>query len=489
MTMAGLDRPLSFLPIFGVYHMETTYKVNVEAGEAYNLVKDAHGRWTTRPALTSILLYNNVNKLLYAFSAKSNSGQTYHYIFDLNTDNTIRCDLYLDNFVYLGEVNLGACLDTDAPVYHAINYNQIIISSPGWTSPYYCHIGSTPKLADKQPSINPDFPELDLYPGIVASFEDRFVWIYKHIANINEPGIDPRVITALTAISCSGPITDCFQANDGMLYIVSTNEIKTLPPDGLAGARLEGSISSSTGYFGIGYRNAISTRRGVFGLSSVGLINLKTGDTLPLTTYKRNRKITEPVGVGISTDFRHGKMFAYDEGIIITFGAGKPFCVINQEKSYVSWWEDSSANGNIVGLMKAGDGTPLLVFSNGVYSLFGDNANCTFGLACELPLDGFYSHNIAEIVITATGMGAGSVRSYCRGSDMTSTSPFAAGSSQESIALWDSATLIESEFASSEHKRSVRTDGVYFEVGLSRGMTLQSVNVVTRGQGATRNRG
>jgi hypothetical protein len=280
-----------------------------------------------------------------------------------------------------------------------------------------------------------------------------------------------------------------FQANNGMFYIVTENEIKTLPSDGLSGAFFEGAISSSTGYNALGYRNAVSTRRGVFGLGQYGLINLDSGEVTPLTTYKRNRKITDPVGTGLTVDLRNGKMFAYDEGIYISFGVGRPFCVINQERGYISWWDGDSVSGEIVGILRASDGTQMIAFTDRVVAIYGDDPDCEFGLACEINIAPMVSAVISEIIISATGNGSGTVRSYCRASDIETTTPFAVGSSRAGIDVWDTAIAVASEFASASHRRAVRSDGVYFEVGISKDMAIQGVQVVLSGQGTERHRG
>jgi hypothetical protein len=475
---------------------EKKYNVNLNNGEAFNLVKDATGRWVSRQKLTKVYTLSTAGtdeeRILYAFTAKSGSGQTYHYLLILMADRKLRCRILGDNFNYdMGKADLGAIIDPEAPITHAINYNQIVINGPGLSGPYHCFIGSTPVRAEKEDANpkNPDYESLDLFPGLVAKFEDRFVYSYRHIANINNAGTNPKVVTAVNTIACSGPIMDMFQGNDGMLYVSSQNEIRTLPPDGIAGGKFEGSIATSTGYASLNYRNAISTRRGVYGLSVNGLLDLKTGETMPLTVYKRNRKITEPVGAGLATDFRTGQMYAFDEGIIISMGLDKPFCVINQEKNFVSWWNGDGVSGKVVGVCRPKDGTLSIVFSNGVYVYYGNNPDCECGLACEIVLPEPESHNISDIIVTASGDGVGTIRTYVRGSDMESTSPFAVGSSRTNVSVWGTATAVAGEMNSTSHKRAVRSDGLYFEIGVGNDIQIQSVQIISITQGLQRTRG
>lgn len=471
-------------------------EIDTKRAEGYNLVQDERGRWMSRPQLTEIYDVGTDTRILYCTLLRSGSGENYYYLWTLTSDNLLKCSIRDQNFYSIGSVTLGVCLDPDAPITHAYNYNQVVFNSPGWTSPYYCFIGSTPKVAEKVEAspINPDFPALNLFPGLVASFKDRFVYAYKHLVHINDPGVEPRTLTANNTISCKGAVLDIFEDRTGSLVIITTNNVMVVPSDGLAGAYFQGSIVYNNNYNGRKYRNAVSNRYGLWGLEKNGIVNINSGEVIKIKSFDRIRKITAQVGLGRSTDVRAGEIFSFDEGVIVSFGAGLPFCVINMAKNYTSWWDGDTMTGAIVSVGNTSDGLLMITTTDGVRVLYGDNVNATMGLACEVALNGIKSAVIREIIVTCTGTGSGTVRTAIRGndgsvSDITTYSPIAQGSKGiQNNAIWGSAKMVASEFASATHKRAIRGDGAFFEVGISKNTTIQSIAIKIDGQGQIRDR-
>jgi hypothetical protein len=278
------------------------------------------------------------------------------------------------------------------------------------------------------------------------------------------------------------------------LIIVTPNNVMSIPPDGLAGAYFQGSIIYNNNYQGQSHRNAVSNRYGTWGLEKNGVVNVNTGEVLKIKSFDRIRKITAPVGLGRQTDVRSGKLWAYDEGVMISFGAGMPFCVLNMSKNYVSWWDGDGITKDIVGVSTASDGRLMITTGNAVHILYGDAVNCTMGLACEVELNGVNSVVVREIIVTCTGTGSGIVRTAIRGnagtvSDQSTYSPKAVGSvATDNDGVWSQSKLVSSEFASATHQRAVRTDGVFFEVGVTKNTVIQSVHIQTEGQGKLRDR-
>jgi hypothetical protein len=288
-----------------------------------------------------------------------------------------------------------------------------------------------------------------------------------------------------------------FTAPSGNLVIITSDGMYDIPADGLAGETVQGQLIRTENYFGLNYRNACTSRLGVYGLAPTGLIDLASTQVRPLTTFKRNRKITQPVGPGGASDFRTGKIFSTVDGVIVSYGENYPFCYINMDKNYISWWQEDDKKNDVVGILSAADGTQLLAFSDRIVAVYGDSPNCTCGIACEVPLDGFDSYRITDVVATVTGNGSGTVRSYLRNSDSTKSARITPGSSTAvttstpataAINKWDTAKCFDTEFVSVRAQRAIRSDGLYFELGVTRDMSIQSVTISYAGQGRKRHR-
>jgi hypothetical protein len=95
---------------------------------------------------------------------------------------------------------------------------------------------------------------------------------------------------------------------------------------------------------------------------------------------------------------------------------------------------------------------------------------------------------VTEIVVTSTGDGVGEVRSVVKNSDITKGSKKATPAAVfgSSDYLWDTAKIYEPEFLSVRAQRAVRLDGIYFEVGITKNLTIQSISVKTDGQAKSR---
>ena len=477
---------------------QNTYNVDLSTAEGFNLIKDNRGLWSARPAL-KVVHTTTDTKILYAFSVASAAGAVYHYVFSLTSANIIHVKIFDDQFIELGSKNLDACRDPSSPVTHAVAYNQIIINSPGWSAPYHCFIGSTPKVAKAVPSTDIDQDTVELFPGLVCSFgggeSARVCWAFRNQVFINDPGEELRTLTATNLIPVTGTVLDMFTAPQGNLIIVTSDGMYDLPPDGLAGSSFQGQVVRTTNFSGLSSRNACASRLGVYGLVFDGLLDIRSTQMIPLTTYKRARKITEPVGSGLASDFRVGKLFSFADGVMISFGEDQPFCLVNMSKNYTTWWKEDSVNNDIVGILQADDGTQLIAFSDRIAAIYGDSPNCTFGLAVEHKLNGFVSHRVTDVIVTATGNGSGTVRTYLRGSDSTKTTKITPNASIATDSggtatkdTWGTAKVYDAEMCSVRAQRAVRTDGLYFEVGITRDMSIQSVVIVTNGQGKNRHR-
>lgn len=437
-----------------------------------------------------------VDAVLYAFSIRSNTGSFYYYVFTkestLTTVDAITCRVYDQDWQILTETTVGQIIDSTLPVTHAINYNQVIINSPGWSTPLWAIVGSAPVQAVKVESINPDTPALNLLPGLVCSFADRFVWSYGNSIYINDPGTEPRTITTPNAIPFEGLITNLFQAGSGgELVVITSTAVYTLPPDGLVGPSYTGVVSKAAHYSTNNYLNATSVRGKVLGLTRDGLMDLRSGGVIPLIKYKRNRRLTKAAGAGFNLDCRTGSIYSFDNLAVIFFQEGAPFCVYDADQNLVYWWDSDTYTSKILGVMSSLEGRPVFVMKEAIVMLWGSELDYnSAGLALELPLDGVLSPVVREINVTCMSDGGVTVSSYVRNSLQSSTVPAPPNSIMIGTDTWtadpDSDPLLEQEFRSRRHQRAVRLDGVYLEVSVNKETIIKDVSVKLLGQAPMR---
>lgn len=464
--------------------------IDLNNAEGFNAVKTSQG-WVARKAFTSIsfntITGDDTYGILYGFSVQSNQGDTYHYLFSLDINNHIICYVLGSELELLGSNDIGLCHDKNATCSHAVNYNQIIVSCPSWSTPAFGFIGSTLIPAEKVEAspANPDTPALDLFSGHVCSFADRFVWAYRNQVIINNPSTEPRTLTAPNALSFNGEVTDIFQDGEGSLVIVTTNGIHKFPPDGLAGASIQGQIISSQTYSSLRPRNACVSNGQSFALTKTGLKNLSTGAERPLQIYKRPRKITQPPPIGASSDLRFGAMYPTQRGFIITYNQVSA-CYVDILSDSVSWFTDNNNSMAIRGVLRADDGDTIFVTENNLIHWHGSVPDCDVGVAVEAPLPDVLSSVIREVHVTATRDGVSQVSSYVRGSLQTSTPSQTPSSAITGTSVWGTGVAYETEPRSQRHQRAVRADGIYLEVGFGKDNILTSVSVLTKGQGQNR---
>jgi len=465
--------------------------INIDMGsvELCNLVRNNAGRLQSRPAYTALQTASAGEEIIYSATVRSNSGQVYYYTFKRTTaTQDISCELRTNEYLLVATVTLPVkSVNNNAAITHATTpYNQVVFNSPGWSAPLFAYIGSSPIIATKVESINPDTPALPLPAGLVCSFGDRVVWAFGNIAYISSATFDPRTITATNIVAVAGTITDIFTGPDGNLIVVSTAETRVADQQGLTSAIFDGRVEKLNNYRGLSNRNAVSCRQGSFGMSVTGLIDLASTTQIPLTNFKRTRKLTDVVGPGYSVDYRSsGRMFSFAGGIIISFGATRPICIVNFDEKFTSWWLDTAATGELTAVSELDDGTLMLTYSNAVYAVYGNNPQCICALAGEVKYSGADSNNIRDIIVTTLADGVQSVTSYVRNSTATEVPLKAEDTSVTGTDLWGTATLISLEMQSVSMLHHMRADSPFFEVQIGRDTEIQDIVIELDGQGGT----
>lgn len=502
--------------------------INTPEAEFHNVIDGIRGL-EVRPGLYTILQTADVagtfnanrersadgavNEFVFGFSIESaNSGQVFHYMFTKrSSDGFVFSHLYDEQMYWMSTVTVGQIANELEPFSVAVNYNQIIVSSVNMPFPMWGFVGGSLVKAVKQPSINPDTPNLTLYPGRVASFADRFVWAYANQISFSDPGIEPRTICSPNTVAFGGTVLDLFQAGEGgALIVVCTDATYAIPPDTLNGFQIQGVISKMPGYQGAKSNNAATARGTSIGLVKDGIITIGDFNKRALTTYRNRRYQTEAVGPYASGDYRIGNIFGTDEGFIISID-GKS-ALIDIDSGKITWIYPSQNYGwdllggkafDVVGILKDSDGKNIFLTKNAVIDLFGNVEYATTptvtvpdpvklkiggGVCVNAASDPQASPVVREITTSADRPGQAQY-SYVRSSIQAAITPPPQLALVLETSLWSaSSSLLEREMRSRRMQRAVRVDSPDVEVYFDGGGTKIGpvIDVVTKGIGKNR---
>lgn len=454
-------------------------------------------------------------KFLFGFSADSaNTGESYHYLFTADASSNLICSLYDCQMVCRSSFTVGRMTQDAEPFSVAINYNQIVVNSRSMPYPLWGFVGGSLVKANRVESINPDTPALTLFPGRVCSFADRFAWAYANQVIFNDPGTEPRTITAPNAISFGGTVLDLFQSGEGgNLIVVCTDATYSIPPDGLNGYQFQGVIARIPGYQGARSNSAATSRGTTVGLVKDGVINIANFEKRALSTYRRRRNLSLPVGPFASGDYRAGSIIGADDNFMINIY--RKSCMIDLDTGKATWMYPAELNGvsdwsnngggdfEVVGILKDSNGKNIYLTPTAVIELFGviDYAQTpTVATAEPLPAtpSGFICVNIASdpqlspVVreITTSADRPGQIQySYVRSSLKQATTPIPQNAIVIGTSLWSATgNILEREYRSRRMQRAVRVDSPDLEVGFTGGGTriYPVVDMETKGIGKNR---
>lgn len=450
-------------------------------------------------------------KIIYAFSVESaNSAEVFHYVFwiDGNT-NICQQSIYDEQMFCLAQTEIGKLGNSQTPFSVAVNYNQIVVNSPDLQYPLWGFIGGSLVRAESVPSINPDTTALTLYPGRVAAFADRFAWAYKNQVIFNDPGTEPRTITAPQSISLGGTVLDMFQAGTGGNFIiVCTDATYSIPPDALNGFQFNGTIAKIPGYQGAQPNNAATARGTSVGLSREGIVQLNGFASKKLTNYRQRRRLTKPVGPMGSGDYRSGSIIATDDQLLISIGTAT--CIMDLDSGFNTWYypgADWFAQGgntfNVIGVLRDGQGKNIYVTPTAIIEPLGnvDYAQ-TPTVAAPTPVattpEGAVcftwetSPNLSPVVreLTSGADRPGFLQKTAMlDSSTVATTPTPRDGIVIGTSVWGtSTTYVEREMRSRRHQRAIRTDSPDFEIGFTGGAVKIDNNctIETKGWGTRR---
>jgi hypothetical protein len=299
--------------------------INIGDWEKHNVVDDGSGGLMTRNVFSNLLTLSG--RCVGAFSVRSPSTtDVWHYVFtQAVTTGVVTLTVYTEEFVSLYTYPLGAI--SDSPVItHAVVNNQLVISSPSFSTTLYGLVGGGVMAAVAQPSLNPDTTALDIPTGYCCSFGDRVVIAQGQVVFFSDPGIDPRTFVAENALALPGAVLDIFQGVDGALYMFTTAGIYSLPADAIGqGQSVVGYLSRIPGLSTMRPRNACPTPFGVAMLDESDLVLLNNGTRIPLGTYAGQRSLSRVVDVDDLRIF--GEVYPTQNGVLIGFRTTREFYV------------------------------------------------------------------------------------------------------------------------------------------------------------------
>lgn len=458
---------------------------------------DVMGRYVRpgRRAHSGLFLSNVDSKAAYAFSIESqNTTEVYHYVIYVSG----RLDIFDEEFILIFTTNISAESTAGFPdvaigsFSHAISNNQLIINSEYLAAPIYGVIGGGVIPAVKVDSINPDTSAVDLLPGGVASFGDRIVYSYINQIFISDPGTEPRTIVAENTISFGGKVLDMFQAGpNGLFYVFTTAGLYTLPADGLAGQQsYAGFITSSKDYEATQLRNAAYSKNAIFGLLDNGVWDVNNSVNIEFIKWRRGRGLSQTVGN--FTDLRYGRIYTFENGFICQFESS--ILMIDIVNKFSSWvCNSSTANDQLVGVLKTRDGKNIFCSTNAAWEFIGNDIDFdgTFKgtAATNILTPPAASPVIREITIGADNNGLG-VQTYIRGGTMSNVTGNTILGPIIGTSLWNAANLVYSEakFRSSRNRLAVRGDNLDLEIAVNGALSRidSTVQITLNGQGTER---
>lgn len=430
-------------------------RVDISRGwELHNIIKTASGDLRTRRALTSLKTPTGGTTFVAGFTVDCpSSTEPWHYLFEQSTtDATTTMRVFTEEFLEVFNYPLGV-LQRDPVISFAVQYGQLMISSPAFSFTLYGQVGGGVVTAIPTPSQNPDTTALDVPQGHVCSFSDRTCIASKNVLFINDPpatqgqNFDPRTFVTANALPFSGIILDVFQADDGALRVFTTQGAWSVSPDALAGGQAPvGSIQQIPGVNTMRPRNACASNGQVFVLEKDGIYVLGSDppSRLPIPVYTGARYVSQVVAVD---DLRlSGEMFPTADGFIVGLRGRRDFYLdVNLKTKCASYTTGANSPLNVVGVLRSRDGETLPILSTrvvqpaigGLADFDGFNVN---GSACgRIDLVG-QRPEIRRIIVTGSNAGRNAYV-YVSGAPVPTGKTFAALSGEAVIGTttWNTA--------------------------------------------------
>jgi len=427
--------------------------------ELHNLVPDGKG-WRTRPSFTRATV--TLEFPVAAFSVESPStSEVWHYIFTQDaTSQIVTLNVYNEQLISMYALPLGPMQPGPIVTYGVVN-NQLMVSSPSFSSTLYGQLGGGMVTAVATPSEDPTIVTLDVPTGHIFAFADRIGVASGSTLSVNDArrDVDPRTFTSLGLLSVPGTIFDAFQGVDGQAYLFTSDGVFTIPPDALSvGQGIAGTLFKVPGIFTKRPRNACPTPFGVVVVQQSSLLVLDGGSQreIPIGTYQGRRKVAR---VTDADDLRVlSTIYPTAKGVVLGFSGDRPYAVdVDLSSDTVSYITFSATSPtvlmNVVGVLRSRDGDTILVtpsasgFTTALYDgveggpgdVSGNAGQVKAFALSSLDLETEDEPRVRRLTVAADNI-AGLVGVTVNGVTDTDTTPTLTGDAIVGTSLWDAAS-------------------------------------------------
>ena len=473
-------------------------KLDLTKFELQNMVVTSTGL-RTRRGLVSLKTPTASTTYVGAFSLRSpRTTDVWHYLFEQDAGGFVTVRVYTEEFFQIFSLALGV-MQQQPVITWAEAYRQIMINSPAFGSALYGLVGGgLMQGVKKTSSINDDTTALDIPPGHIAAFGDRFGIALDDVAFFNDPpaanGLDPRTFVAQTTVAPGGAIYDMFQGPDRGFYFFTSTGAYTLPQDALGqGQSVQGFLGNIPGVKTSKPRNARASVAGVGVLQRDHLL-LLPGTRVPLLSTGMRRKLSSVLEVDDLRQF--GELFPHPHGFYVGFrGTRGVFADVDLVQKSVSWVTDSGGSAlNLVGVLETRDGlalpvttTNVLVFhQRGSSDAWSGNSMNAIAVG-PIPVEADDYPVVRRVTISADNVAQG-VSCAVDGTSSGSTTPTKSGDNIIGTDTWSSKPLVGRATRATRLSLKVRSSAPTLEVqvvGADRAINA-SVDVELGGQGRKR---
>ncbi len=334
--------------------------VDISDWELHNLYRDGRGALRTRPGFCSIAEPTGGREFVAGFSLQApQTTEVWHYLFEQDTTTkAVTLRVCTEEFFTIFSVELGVMEEAPVITWAAVN-RQLMINSPSFSAPLFGVLGGGLMTALKQDSVYEDSTALDIPAGHITTFGDRMPIAQGATLFFNDPGIDPRTYVAENVVALPGAIFDILQANDGALWIFTSEGVYTLAADALGqGQTVQGFLAKVPGLQTSKPRNAVSTRFGVAVLDRDAVV--VGGRRIPIATYQGRRQLSRAIEVEDLRQF--GELYATPRGVLVGFRENRDlFLDIDLQDGTVTyvWGADYL---DLIGTLRGRDGELMHLF-------------------------------------------------------------------------------------------------------------------------------
>lgn len=336
--------------------------VDISGWELHNLYRDGDAL-RTRPGFATFTAPTSGRTFVAGFSLQApQTTEVWHYLFEQDdTTKMVTLRVTTEEFFTVFSMDLGVMEEAPVITWASVN-RQVMINSPSFSAPLFGVLGGGLMAALKQDSVYEDSTALDIPAGHITTFGDRMPIAQGATLFFNDPGIDPRTYVAENVVALPGVIFDILQANDGALWIFTSEGVYTLAADALGqGQTVQGFLAKVPGLQTSKPRNAVSTRFGVAVLDRDAVV--VGGRRIPIGTYQGRRQLSRAIEVEDLRQF--GELYATPRGVLVGFRSDRDlFLDIDLQDGTVTYVWAAGDTLNLVGALRGRDGELIHLFSD-----------------------------------------------------------------------------------------------------------------------------